>query len=858
LYQSAFRFDDVVGVCRQRIERGVSRKGIKATRNRLDMFRLMVHASEARVAQAMAEANADRREQLLAEAQQFVVDAKGEFPSHPRVLSQAGRVKVARQQYRSSLEDLRKADEAYRTFDTIDWENKIILAQVHLQLRESGAAKAVLDEVVNEATRLRPQNPLFWTVYAQALFENNSLDRALAMVDRVLLVEPTNSDAAKLKAAIFERQGKRAEAGTIIEKVTGDRAIKAILTARQLTLDGKSEQAVQVLREALQAEPGEVRLVTSITNELVSLNRSAEARQIVAEALKVQPDNVGLATLGVMLRDDLTPEQRDEAIVKQLEEEPDGYKRHLDLVSFYLRKNEPARTLEHMLEAERHLVARDTPMAEQATPAQHRALLRGIVRLAGQVNDEAAMSAARDSAIQHNVDGAEGKSVLGLYHLARKEFDLAVNAFRAVLAVQPTDAWTWVHLGQSLLMMGRIDEAEASYEQALRNSPNEVLAHRDLAIVARRRGDIAQYEKHLAECERLAPTDAWVVSELMSRKEDADPATAIKRREEELASDPKNVENLRRLATLSVAAGDRAKADEYHTRWLDADPQTEGTVVLVADYFRRTDRADRGLEMLKRFATGQATPEARANAQIRIADHYRNEGKMAETEKTLLAAVDQADTLELDRELGRFYLMSLTEPKKALPWLNRAADQAREVKSPLLPQILITRIICQLHRAVDDIAGAKRDVNELLGAFPDDPRGLLWQSEVLARGGEIDRAISSLTEYLTKRPNDSYALFQRAQHYVANGRTTAAIEDLEAVKRADPAALELVPRILLANLYARSGRKDLWLHELEAMVRDAKNWSAAICVRTGPATPIAWSRRDSIRLGASRIHVGCY
>lgn len=828
LYRLAERYEESVEICKKRLARGLLRKGIKATRNKLDTFRLMITASDARVAQSLEEEDPERQEQLLNEAERFVVDARGEFPNHPRMYSQAGRVNVARGKYRAALEDLRRADEAYRAFQTIDWDNKVVLAQVHLQLREAGTARDVLEEVVPDAARLPRQNPLFWNTYVQALVETNALDRALAVVDRVLLLDPANKDAAHLKAAIFERKGRRDEAAQTIERTTGDRSIAALLRARQLSLEGNAAQAVEVLKEAVAEAPNNLSLVQALVNELYGLGRRDEARAIVDEAKRSNPDNAQLETLAVLMRDDLSESQREAAVLEQAAQEPDGYRRNLDLMNYYLRANDTAKALLHLRQAETHLQNKDTPLAQKATIAQHRALLRAMVRLAAQEDDEQTLRYARDAAIEHDVDGADGKSVVGLYHMAQKEFDLAINAFRGALVDQPTDSWTLVHLGQSLLMVNRVDESVASYERALRINPNEPLAHRDLAMLAKRRGDDEEFRKHLRECERLVPNDPWVAGELIAEHEAANPEDAIARREASLESNPNDVENIRRLAELADEANDLSRADRYFQRWLDLEPDNETAFVRTADYYRRTQRTEKGIELLNRFAAARPDPEAQAHALTLLADLYVDAGNRDQAEEALLRAASKAETLDVALRIGRFYLTTGDEPEKALKWLDLAVQKAEQPRSPQLPQALILRIVCNLNRGVDDLEAAKRDVNRLLDEFPDDPRGLLWRSEIEARTGRLDHAIASLSEYLRRRPDDPYGLLQRAQHQIAHGQTASAIADLVTLKRVDPLAFDLSPRILLANLYLRTGRNDRWIAELEELVHDAPQSARAL------------------------------
>ncbi len=828
LYKSAARHADTVDICDRRIRRGLSRKGAEATQSKLSMFSLMIYASEACVALGVTTDDATAREKWLARAEQYVADAKGESPSHPRLLSQSGRVKLARGRDRLALQDLRAADEAYSTFDTVSWENKIILAQVHLRLNEAGAAKAVLESVLDQAAKWRGGDPLFWNLYAQVLFQNNELDRALTVSDRVLLIDPVNADAKQLKAAVFERQGKRAEAGRLHEELSGSPAVNALLQARAATLGGDIDGAVGILKGALEAEPGDVRLVSAAVHEMLNLDRTAEAQAVVARALKAKPDDRQLAKLDVLTRPDLTAEQRDQAMLELIQAADDAFERDLDLIGFYSRKNDLPQTLLGINDAEQHLIAKDTPLARSATTLQHSALLTAKVRVAAQLNDSTAMEAARDAAAKYNVDGAGGKSILGWYHMQRREFDLALSAFREAVQAQPTDAASFTRLGQCLQVLGRTDDAQGAYEQAVRLNPNEGWAHQGLAFLAQVRGDKETSQKELSFCERLIPNEPWVQEQLLLRTEDADPQGAIRRREALLADHPDDARNLQRLAALYETVADRAKADGAYAKLLELNPEDEKSIQAAAGYYRRSARPERAMELVASYAQSRPTAEQRANAQYLVANEHLQRGDAEASERALLAAAEMAETVEIARALAEFYLRVANRPEKAGEWYAKAVERARRMKSPLLPTLLEADIACSLHRNVNDIERARKDVEELRTGFPDYVRGLLWESEIRARTGDMDRAIASLTDYLAKRPNDPNALYQRARHQVARGRLGAAIDDLGVLRRTAPLALELQPRLLLSRLQLRSGRKDLWLAELESLAKDAPESAAAI------------------------------
>lgn len=827
LYNAAKRYQDVVDVCERRLRQGFSRKGLEATRNKLDAFRLMILASDACVAQAVAESAADNRqarEEWLSRAQQYVDDANAEYPNNPRVLSQSGRIKLAQGRDRDALDDFRKADEAYRAYDVLDWGHKLRLAKLHLNLNEPGAAKAVLEEVLPKATA-RGTTP-FWLLYAQTLLASAEggirIDEAAAQkIERVLaevsLRDPDNAEARHLRAALLERLGKPEQAAPLAESS----AVRALLEARERAQNGDHEGAITVVRAALEDDPANLRLVGTAVHELLRRERTDEASTIVDRALTADPDSAFLQKLAVLTRSTLSPAERDEALLDIIEAQDDAYQRCWDLIDFHWRQNDFAKALTYFDEAEQHLIDKDTPQARDAAKAQHRALLKAKLFVAAQVNDEDAMAAARDSAARYNVDGAHGKSILGLYHMYRDEADLAIIALTAAVEAQPTDARSLTHLGQCLQGTGRMDEARTYLERAIRMNPNEGLAHKALAADAKRRGNADAYERHLRLCGSLLPGDPWVQDELLLQREQEDPERAIALREAKLADNPDDPANLLRLAILTEKVDQLDKADGYYDRLMELRGDEQNLVATVARYYRRTHRPQRALEAVTRYAESKPPGPQRTDARILVAAHYLAQRDLDLVETTLLNAADEAETFQLCHSLGDFYLRQARRPKEALRWYDRAVELSPQKKPPKFTSVLGARIVCLLDRSINDLELARRYVEDFVTDFPNDPQGLLWESEIHARQGKIETAVESLTRFLAKMPNDPPALFKRAQYYAALGRTTGAIDDLQTLKRVSPTALRMEPRILLAKLYFQAGRNDDWVEELESIVEDA-------------------------------------
>jgi tetratricopeptide (TPR) repeat protein len=86
---------------------------------------------------------------------------------------------------------------------------------------------------------------------------------------------------------------------------------------------------------------------------------------------------------------------------------------------------------------------------------------------------------------------------------------------------------------------GRLDDARASYEQAIAASPDSAFLYRDLAAVERRAGQTAAAVDHLRKAADLDPTDARAHASLGEiLDEQGDPVAALASYEKAIALDP--------------------------------------------------------------------------------------------------------------------------------------------------------------------------------------------------------------------------------------------------------------------------------------------------------------------------------
>ena len=81
--------------------------------------------------------------------------------------------------------------------------------------------------------------------------------------------------------------------------------------------------------------------------------------------------------------------------------------------------------------------------------------------------------AAAKRAIELDDQDANSYFTIGRVHLARREYDLAIDALQHAVELNPSLAVTYCGLGDSLAYEGRLDEAIAQFEIAIKLSPHD-------------------------------------------------------------------------------------------------------------------------------------------------------------------------------------------------------------------------------------------------------------------------------------------------------------------------------------------------------------------------------------------------
>jgi tetratricopeptide (TPR) repeat protein len=837
-----------IEVLEQRLALPFVREGFQAFQSRTERYLLLIAAADLNTTLAGQQPRgSDAMQDYAAEAQMHVTHAQGEYPKRPEASLAQGKLSFVLGEFSDAVKWFELAEQQSIKPTSM---NLHFLALARERIGQTGAAL----EAAQRAIALPGAASAAWSTYGRLLRATDKPRGALEAADQALKLDPNNRDARVVRINALKDLNEDEALAAELEKVTTDQPGMLVGKARFLVMEGRAEEGLALVREALAKEPANVRLVAEAAGICRRLERPDEARAIVAAALAEDPENFDLKLLELQFGtlDDDARRKQYAALVESL---PDAYDRAIRLAGVYAEEDDSARQRAQLGEAKRLILEGATESARAAGEPAMRAIIDRLIELSTKARDFTALDALIEEAADWKngagLDGAEGLSYQGrrilidafvateqsfeaakagktdeadrLRDQAQALYQDAVDALQLAIDKFPSNGQAYSQLGEAFLQMRRFVEARAALEKAEGLLGKNAYLVKRLAQVCKQLNDEAAYNAWLAECQEVAPEDPWVMQQTLAQQDEANPREGIARREQLRRENPDDPANLMALARLYAKIGDNAKAEECIDAVVAAD-NSRSIVVQAAALLREVGMADKGLAVLRNYLSAVPDDE-KAVAQILVADHLAATGDPS-ADAAYLSAGDIDPNEKVCYAIGRhFYLTGRFQV--AEEWLKRAHDLARANKSVQATSIHQMRIETAVR--LDELDRAQALCDEFVAENPEDAAGIFLNAEIKSAKGMTGEAIRALSEFLETAERGTsvlsdhrrnIALFRRAQFNFNRGRLQDAIEDLEALIAADPAALGYSPRILVARAYEKSGRPDAALRELESAYRN--------------------------------------
>jgi tetratricopeptide (TPR) repeat protein len=374
----------------------------------------------------------------------------------------------------------------------------------------------------------------------------------------------------------------------------------------------------------------------------------------------------------------------------------------------------------------------------------------------------------------------------------------ALARFEQALAAAPENPEVIEAVGRALLNLDRLEEAEASFLDALELDSEWVGPRMGLAMVALRRDEPFKIVHHLERAIETDPEypDAYVE---LGRYYGAmaEPALAKATFERWTARHPEDADMLINAGLTAFDAADYAQALDFFEKATEAalvEEQKSGARTFRANTLDMLGRYDEAVEAYEEVIA--ETPEWwEAHANLGIC-HARN-GQPARAEAAFRRGLDDCPgSPEIRDELAAHLLSERRDLPEALRLSEEAVALGRD-------EIRHLHTLGEARLALGDEAGAAEAYSAMLALDPENPEAHLELGLLYEARGEAREAEEHFVESLKSDPANPRALYSYASlYYAADDLETAE----ELLARAVASDARYSPALsALASIRARRG-----------------------------------------------------
>ena len=401
----------------------------------------------------------------------------------------------------------------------------------------------------------------------------------------------------------------------------------------------------------------------------------------------------------------------------------------------------------------------------------------------------------------------------------------ALSRFEQALAAAPENPEVIEAVGRALLNLDRLEEAEASFLDALELDPEWVAPRMGLALVALRRDEPFKIVHHLERAIEADPEypDAYVELGRYYGSM-AEPALAKATFERWTARHPEDADMLINAGLTAFDAADYAQALEFFERAVEVasgEEQKSGARTFRANTLDMLGRYEEAVEAYEEVMA--ETPEWwEAHANLGIC-HARN-GRPERAEAAFRRGLEDCPgSPEIRDELAAHLLAERKDLQEALRLSEEAVALGRD-------EIRHLHTLGEVRLSLGDESGAAEAYHAMLALDPENPEAHLEIGLLHEVRGEVREAEEHFVESLKSDPANPRTLYSYASlYYAADDLETAE----ELLVRAVAADARYSPALsALASVRARRGdfgdALDYIEKAVEAGESDAEHFKSAL------------------------------
>lgn len=432
---------------------------------------------------------------------------------------------------------------------------------------------------------------------------------------------------------------------------------------------------------------------------------------------------------------------------------------------------------------------------------------------------------------------------------------VVLSALFAVSACGGADARRESHMerGQTLFTKGNFEKAQVEFRNALQISPNDTQARLMNARVAEKLGELRGAAKMYQSVIDIDPENVAARASLGRLYVFAGaPGKALEMVDPVIAKHPENADLLTVRGAARIQQGDAPGALVDAEAAVKIAPTNEGAIALLASLYRQRGEVGKAVGLIEKAL--RQNPASVDLHQV-LASLYVNVEKPELAEAHLRKVIDlRPKELSHRYQLAVFYVRSkrLDDAERVLKDAVAAQPEKDEAKLAYVEFLTAQRSAVQGEQALAQFIKQNPDDYDLqlgLGALQqqrgDPAKALATYQNVIATADDALQGVSArnrvaallmsqkkydeagklIAEVLEKNPRDNDALVMRGNLAMERKDPAAAIADLRAVLRDQPASVPVMRTLARAHL--ANGEPALAEENLRAAVEVAPTDVAA-------------------------------
>jgi tetratricopeptide (TPR) repeat protein len=517
-----------------------------------------------------------------------------------------------------------------------------------------------------------------------------------------------------------------------------------VLAAQQLSLEGRSGEAVEAYLRAVAKDPDSAWLNRRAAVALAQHNRIQDALEHAERAVELDPDDwisrIFLAQLyrlqrqpdaamAVLLVEDGPPADPDAAfLLYQIHLEANRLPEALEMAN-WLAEIEDDSLRGHVAIANAH---QRMGKPEEAEQALREALAEdpGNLRLYGALAQLLRQRAAYQEEVELYDEILDTYPhhhatlvALGESRLALEDIEGAIAVFREVERRYPEDIDSTVRLAYLLFEAGSLEEAEERFERALGANPTEYQIAFFLGVVKRRAGDPDGAQRLFTSIpvdDRYYPEARTQLASILERRGEYAEALA----EVERANEIRPSTDLELYAaTLQAKSGDLDAGVARVQLLIEEEPENDELLFNLGVVYGEAKRTDEAVTYMQRAL---AKNPDNASALNYIGYTWAEEGvKLDEAERMIQRAIElrPEDGYIVD-SLGWVYYMRarpLVEDGRraeARPWIDRALAELKKAHELTGGDPVISEHLGDIYLLLDEKERALQQFEEAIRLEP--------------------------------------------------------------------------------------------------------------------------------------------